>query len=159
MLSNRKLQHCASGQNYGHYHREWYLFNKTLVFPTRVYKYINFHVNYSWNIVLVELFKWHLNFKPRQFVIFYLVQHNYWMYFSLLSRVYLLCLTTYPKYRASSLQERYRNNKKGLPLYFSFCFLNDYFLAIILCLNINKSGSNYFHNSKVHVLMLNDYYY
>lgn len=127
MLSNRKLQHCASGQNYGHYHREWYLYSKTLVFPTRVYKCINFHVSYSWNIVLVELFKWHLNFKPRQFVIFYLVQHNYWMYFGLLSRVYLLCLTTYPKYTASTLQERYRNNKKGLPLYFSFSFFKSSF--------------------------------
>lgn len=127
MLSNRKLQHCASGQNYGHYHREWYLYNKTLVFPTRVYKYINFHVNYSWNIVLVELFKWHLNFKPRQFVIFYLVQHNYWMYFGLLFRVYLLCLTTYPKYRASSLQERHRNNKKVSPCIFPLLFFKSSF--------------------------------
>lgn len=58
---------------------------------------------------------------------FYLVQHNYWMYFGLLSRVYLLCLTTYPKYTASTLQERYRNNKKGLPLYFSFSFFKSSF--------------------------------
>lgn len=90
---------------------------------------------------------------------FYLVQHNYWMYFGLLSRVYLLCLTTYPKYTASTLQERYRNNKKGLPLYFSFSFLNHHSLVIILCLNTNQSDSKYFHNSKIHVLMLSDYYY